>query len=77
MTTVTLFGPAVAAANLAYVPVEMVNKLSVGYVLLRLAYVFIYVKIQENPTLLPLRPLAHWGSVLLVVAVYIGSSTNM
>ena len=55
LESIGVFAAAVVAANGAGVPVAQLNALTVGYVVPRLAYGLVYVWLQQNRKMAPVR----------------------
>lgn len=69
--SLSLFIGGVIAANQAGLETSTLNSLSIGYLLIRLAYVFAYVKLGENAKLAPIRSLIWVTSVGISLTMYI------
>ncbi|KAL7956235.1 hypothetical protein V8C34DRAFT_289245 [Trichoderma compactum] len=77
--TVGLYASGVLAANYAGVNVRMLNLLTIGYLVSRVAYIFAYVVLCQNRKLAPLRsPCWAAGSAILVsLWVMAGQNANL
>ncbi|KAL7798127.1 hypothetical protein V8C37DRAFT_368776 [Trichoderma ceciliae] len=74
-----LYASGVAAANYAGVDVQMLNLLTMGYVISRVAYIFAYIVLCQNRKLAPVRSL-FWGagfSVLISLWIMAGLKVSV
>ncbi|PNP54161.1 hypothetical protein THARTR1_05368 [Trichoderma harzianum] len=77
--TVGLYASGVLAANYAGVNVRMLNLLTIGYLVSRVAYIFAYVVLCQNRKLAPLRSLfwAVGAAILVYLWVMAGQNVNL
>lgn len=71
LSTLALFGPSVALAHVAGVPSGTIDRFAMTYVILRGAYMFVYIWLQENRKFWILRPVVHYGSVFTAIGLYV------
>ena len=71
--TLGLYAGGVVAANAAGVAVPTVNKLSLGYLGARIVFNYIYVVLQDNARLAPLRSLTWMVSVGCITSLYVAA----
>ncbi|KAK0711307.1 hypothetical protein B0H67DRAFT_584941 [Lasiosphaeris hirsuta] len=76
--TLSLYAAAVIAANAAKVETEAVNKLALLYLVSRAAYNFVYIHLQDNKRLAPIRSLVWLVSLYAIFALFVkaGIQTN-
>jgi uncharacterized MAPEG superfamily protein len=59
------------AGNVAGVATERMNQLTLGYVLSRVAYLYIYVRLQDNGRLAGLRSLAWLTGIGSIMTLFV------
>ncbi|KAK4458044.1 hypothetical protein QBC42DRAFT_277677 [Cladorrhinum samala] len=77
--TLGLYAAAVVAANSAKIDLVKLNKLTIGYIISRAAYNFVYVQLQENRRLASVRSIA-WGvGIYSIISLFLsaGSALNL
>ncbi|KAK0646530.1 hypothetical protein B0T16DRAFT_353016 [Cercophora newfieldiana] len=76
--TIGLYAAGVVAANLAGVPKESLNTLTLGYVASRVVYNWVYVFGQDNSRLAPVRSLTWIGGMGLLLGLFVkaGNALN-
>ncbi|KAK4167658.1 hypothetical protein QBC43DRAFT_311217 [Cladorrhinum sp. PSN259] len=76
--TIGLYAAAVVAANSARVDLVKLNKLTIGYILSRLVYNFVYIHLQDNRRFAGLRPLVWGAGIYVIIALFLaaGSALN-
>ncbi|BGP03324.1 hypothetical protein NBRC10513v2_007055 [Rhodotorula toruloides] len=72
---IALYAAAVVVGNVARLPVSYMNKVALGVLASRLAFVICYVK-TEQEKYTPLRSLAYLASTLLTLGVFVKAGTN-
>ncbi|KAK5990300.1 hypothetical protein PT974_08567 [Cladobotryum mycophilum] len=75
--TLGLYAAAVVAANHAGVETQMLNILTLGYILTRILYVYAYVQLGENRNLAPLRSLFWTVGSILTLTLYIKAGLQL
>ena len=58
------------AANASGVPTATVNKLALAYIVSRVLFNYIYVFLQDNRRLAPLRTLVWFGGITTIFMLY-------
>ncbi|KAK0630698.1 hypothetical protein B0T17DRAFT_529067 [Bombardia bombarda] len=76
--TIGLYAAAVVAANVAGVPVQSINQLALLHLATRAVYNYIYVVLQDNARVAPLRSLVWMASLGASFALFIkaGNAVN-
>lgn len=76
METIGLYGSSVAVAFAAGVPIQTLNYLSAGYVASRLAYNTIYIFLQDNRKIAPLRSIVWNVGVGILVTLWVKAANK-
>ncbi|VBB86579.1 Putative protein of unknown function [Podospora comata] len=72
--TLSLYAASVVAANASgVVPVSKLNTLTLGYVVSRAAYNFVYVVAQDNKKLAGIRPLVWAAGVIIIMNMFVSA----
>ncbi|KAL1862460.1 hypothetical protein Daus18300_008557 [Diaporthe australafricana] len=71
LETVGLYSAGIVAAAATGVPAETLNYLSVAYLASRVGYIAVYVWLQENRKLAPLRSLCWNASIGIIATLWI------
>ncbi|KAK3357306.1 hypothetical protein B0T25DRAFT_538820 [Lasiosphaeria hispida] len=69
--TLGLYAAGVVAANVAQVETEAVNKLALTYLVSRAVYNFVYVHLQDNKRMAPIRSLVWLVSLYAIFALFV------
>lgn len=77
LETLGFFAGGVVAANIAGVPADSINILTLSYLVTRVVYVVVYVWLQENRKLGALRSLVWQLGCGLIVTLYIKAGLRM
>lgn len=75
--TIGLYAAAVAAANSAGVDAAVLNRLTIGYVISRFAYVFVYVQLGANRQLAPVRSAVWLSGIGAIVTLFIQAGNKL
>ncbi|KAL7803153.1 hypothetical protein V8C43DRAFT_270399 [Trichoderma afarasin] len=74
--TVGLYASGVLAANYAGVRVRMLNLLTIGYLISRVAYIFAYVVLCQNRRLAPVRSICWAAGSAILVSLWVMAGQN-
>lgn len=69
--TIGLYAAGIAAAAAAGVPAETLNVLGLSYVASRAAFTFVYIILQDNRSLAPLRSLCWMAGLGIILTLWI------
>ncbi|KXX75543.1 hypothetical protein MMYC01_207629 [Madurella mycetomatis] len=72
--TLGLYAAAVVAANAAGVPTPRLNALTLAYLTSRAVYNLVYVVLQDNARVAPLRSLAWMSGIAIITALYVSAA---
>ncbi|OAA67498.1 Membrane associated eicosanoid/glutathione metabolism-like domain protein [Cordyceps fumosorosea ARSEF 2679] len=75
--TIGLYAAGVVAANVAGVETALLNRLTLGYVLSRFAFVFVYVQLGGNRKTAPVRSLTWFAGIATIVALFIKAGNKV
>jgi uncharacterized MAPEG superfamily protein len=75
--TLGLFAGGVVAANIAGVPVDTINVLTLSYLASRCVYLVVYIWLQENRNISTLRTLVWQLGCGLSLTLYIKAGSRM
>ncbi|KAM3444007.1 hypothetical protein NHJ13734_001606 [Beauveria thailandica] len=75
--TIGLYAAAVVAANAAGVETPLLNRLTIGYVISRYAFVFVYVQLGANRNAAPVRSLTWLAGIGAIVALFIKAGNKV
>ena len=77
METLGMYAGGVIAANMANLDAYTLNALTLSYLASRLAYNFIYIRLQDNRSFAPLRSVAWGAGICLIFTLYIMAGMSM
>ncbi|BGP27511.1 membrane-associated, eicosanoid/glutathione metabolism (MAPEG) protein [Rhodotorula toruloides] len=72
---IALYAAAIVVGNVARLPVSYLNKVALGYLASRLAFVICYAK-TEQEKYTPIRSLAYLASMILTLGVFVKAGSN-
>lgn len=72
-----LYASGVLAANYAGVNVRMLNLLTIGYLISRVAYIFAYVVLCQNRKLAPVRSICWAAGSAILVSLWVMAGQNV
>ncbi|KAK5664300.1 hypothetical protein OQA88_518 [Cercophora sp. LCS_1] len=75
--TIGLYAAAVVAANAAKVDVGLLNKLTLAYVVSRAVYDYVYVVLQDNRHMAPVRSLVWMVGLGIIFTLFISSGNAL
>jgi uncharacterized MAPEG superfamily protein len=75
--TVALYAAGVIAANTAGVDKSSLNKLALAYVLTRMVYTMVYVRLQDNPKFAPVRSIAWIASISIIFSLFVKAGLKL
>ncbi|ATY60509.1 Membrane associated eicosanoid glutathione metabolism-like domain [Cordyceps militaris] len=68
---------AVVAANTAGVDITLLNRLTIGYVLSRFAFIFVYVQLGGNRKTAPVRSLTWFAGISAIITLFITAGNKV
>ncbi|KAJ4144989.1 hypothetical protein LMH87_003854 [Akanthomyces muscarius] len=75
--TIGLYAAAVVAANVTGVDTALLNRLTIGYVVSRFAFVFVYVQLGSNRKTAPVRSLTWMAGIASIVTLFIKAGNKV
>lgn len=75
--TIGLYAAAVVAANTAGVDITLLNRLTIGYVLSRFAFIFVYVQLGGNRKTAPVRSLTWFAGISAIITLFITAGNKV
>ncbi|TQV99650.1 hypothetical protein V2A60_005106 [Cordyceps javanica] len=75
--TIGLYAAAVVAANVAGVDTVLLNRLTIGYIVSRFAYIFTYVQLGGNRKTAPLRSLTWAAGIGAIITLFIKAGNKV
>lgn len=77
LETIGLYAAAMVAANHAGVDTDVLNRLTIGYVVSRFAYVFAYVNLGANPKTAGVRTAVWFAGIGAIFTLFIKSAQKL
>ncbi|OAQ97981.1 hypothetical protein LLEC1_04161 [Akanthomyces lecanii] len=75
--TIGLYAAAVVAANVTGVDTALLNRLTIGYVVSRFVFVFVYVQLGSNRKTAPVRSLTWAAGIASIVTLFIKAGNKV